>query len=380
MGAISDIEEVRRHRRRTKARKKMIVYAVIIASIALVFTFKQYFTLQHMGIVIKDFSSSFSNGKFPLNLDEGVPKAICTSGGYTAMATSTTFVNYNGNGAMVRNVPHSMQNPSIKAQGRYNLLFDRGNKSFGLFSKTSEIYSLTGEQKILDGDVNASGYVAMATTSERYLSQISVYDTLNQEIFAWYTSTDYVTSLDFSGKYIAVATSRVENSELVGCVYLLSTKKSKEMFCISYKNELPLKVSLNGSSISVYTDKGYYLYDRAGTLRGSYPFEGATLLGTDSENTSKVCFSVGSGTALNRVLVLDKNGKLRGEIDPQDSVLGVHYYGGKIAVLLSDGLVVYDKNGAVLTKHEYSKTCLRLFGDGKTVYIQASDSMIKEKL
>jgi len=380
MSNISDIEEARAARRRAKNKKKLTFYLAVLGLAILFVMFRRYLTADHISMVIGDTWSDFSTGNFPIVLSEGVPKSVNCSGKGFSVVTSTAFVAYNKNGAMVQNTPHNMQNPDTASQGRYKLVFDRGNHSFSLFSQTKKIYTLSSGQKILDGDVNAKGQAALATTSDRYLSQVTVYDTDGSDIFTWFSSTDYVISIDFEGNFLAVAAARAQDNQVVGQLYLLNIKKTDEIFCISYVNEAPLQVQQSGNFIALYTDKGYYSYNRKGELMGSHSFDNNTLQNTDTEAGSRMAFTLGSGTSLNRVIVVNRKGEVLCEIDPQAVVLGVHCCGNKTAVLLSDRLVIFDKEGTQTDEIQYAKTCLRLYANGKHLYIQASDSIIKETI
>lgn len=380
MTNITDIEAARAKRRRAKAKKKAVTYLIVLAAVLVFMIFRRYLTAAHIGMVVKDTLSDFSSGSYPISLTEGVPKSVEAGEKGVCFTTSSTVVIYNQKGAMVQNTAHNMASPNAVSQGRYKLVFDRGNKNFALFSQTEKLYAMSAEQKILDGDVNAKGQCVLATSSVRYLSQLTAYDTDGKSLFSWSSPTDYVIGVDFDSNFIAVAAARMEQNNIAGQLYLLNIKKDSELFSVSLPGEMPLKVRQNGSFITLYTDKGYYCYNRNGELIGSFLFENSSLQKTDSDVGSRVCFVLGSGSSLNRVAVVDRKGNLLCEIDPQDTVLGVHCVGSKTAVLTAEKLLVYDKEGTLVDEKDYAKTCLNLYAQGSDVYVQLSDSLIKEKI
>ena len=380
MSNITDIEAARAKRRRAKAKKKAVAYLVMLAAVLTFMIFRRYLTVSHIGMVVKDTLSDFSSGSYPISLTEGVPKSVEAGEKGVCLTTSSAVVVYNPKGAMVQNSAHNMASPNVASQGRYKLVFDRGNKNFALFSQTGKLYTMSAQQKILDGDVNAKGQCALATSSVRYLSQLTVYDSDGKELFSWASPTDYVISVDFDSNFIAVAAARMEQNAVSGQLYLLNIKKDSELFAVSLPGEIPLEVRQNGSYITLYTDKGYYCYNRNGEQIGSFLFENSSLQKTDSDVGSRVCFALGSGSSLNLVVVVDRKGSLLCEIDPQATVLGIHCVGSKTAVLTAEKLLVYDKEGTLIEEKDYAKTCLNLYAQGDDVYVQLSDSLIKEKI
>lgn len=80
--------------------------------------------------------------------------------GALEVLTDSEIITYNKTAKQVKNIPHSMDEPQMKVRGGNTVVFDRGNREFALYSKTTQVYKKTAEMTIVDADVDASGNVA----------------------------------------------------------------------------------------------------------------------------------------------------------------------------------------------------------------------------
>lgn len=383
MANLKDIEKMRAQKRRKKRAKRLLAYVIFAALALIIFSNKEYFTPVALGQFFRDTVAGFQGeGEYPLALEQGVPKSFASDGNMLYMAVSTELSAYNKKGANTYTTTHGMTTPMLDSSGRFVLCYDANGKSFLLGSKTGTIYSQTADTQILCGAVNSGGKVAIATRSERYSSQVDVYDYAGNNIYTWYSSTDYVTGLAFNGKYIAVTAVRVKDKTFYTCVYLLKLNAKKEQFSITFENELPVNVAISGSGVCVNTDKAYRYINKKGEVKNTVDYSSNGLLALDSQVDSKFAVAVGSNSSpsLIQVKMLSRSGEELCSVSPGKAVLGVHASNFKIAVLTEDSLLVYDGSGELVDTHVFSSGCSYMVGSGSSVYVQLSDSIERIKI
>lgn len=381
MRELSDIELARRKKKRKKTVKKLVLLALLAVVLVVGYSYRHLLTAENLGAVWGNMTSNLQKGEgYPLDLGSGVPRDLqCSTMGALEVLTDSEIITYNKTAKQVKNIPHSMDEPQMKVRGGNTVVFDRGNREFALYSKTTQVYKKTAEMTIVDADVDASGNVAVATGSDRYLGQVSVYDRNQQLVFGWSSSKEYILSVSMgSGGNLAVACVNAVDGRVTTVVYALNIHREEELSCTEFPASLALQMRWEGSTIQLVCDDQVFALKKDGSLAGSTAFEGSVLaIGAIGGGDYAVALGDNTQSHLNKVLLVGQKGQVKATVEVGREIVGVYASGGKIAVLGHSDLTVYKKDGTVLSTTDIGKPCLDLSGAGKTLFVQTNDSLEK---
>ncbi|MBU5420463.1 hypothetical protein KQI11_10025 [Acetanaerobacterium sp. MSJ-12] len=381
MRELSDIELARRKKKRKKTVKKLVLLALLAVVLVVGYGYRHLLTAENLGAVWGNMTSNLQKGEgYPLDLGSGVPRDLqCSTMGALEVLTDSEIITYNKTAKQVKNIPHSMDEPQMKVRGGNTVVFDRGNREFALYSKTTQVYKKTAEMTIVDADVDASGNVAVATGSDRYLGQVSVYDRNQQLVFGWSSSKEYILSVSMgSGGNLAVACVNAVDGRVTTVVYALNIHREEELSRTEFPGSLALQMRWEGSTIQLVCDDQVFALKKDGSLAGSTAFEGSVLaIGNIGGGDYAVALGDNTQSHLNKVLLVGQKGQVKATVEVGREIVGVYASGGKIAVLGHSDLTVYKKDGTVLSTTDIGKPCLDLSGAGKALFVQTNDSLEK---
>lgn len=87
----------------------------------------------------------------------------------------------------------------------------------------------------------------MATGSDRYLGQVSVYDRNQQLLFSWSSSKEYILSVSMgSGGNLAVACVNAVDGRVTTVVYALNIHREEELSRTEFPGSLALQMRWEG--------------------------------------------------------------------------------------------------------------------------------------
>ena len=115
--------------------------------------------------------------------------------------------------------------------------------------------------------LDASGNVAVATGSDRYLGQVSVYDRNQQLVFGWSSSKEYILSVSMgSGGNLAVACVNAVDGRVTTVVYALNIHREEELSRTEFPGSLALQMRWEGSTIQLVCDDQVFALKKDGTV------------------------------------------------------------------------------------------------------------------
>ena len=299
MGQIEDLKKARKARARKRAIRHFIV---------LIFLFIIIFIFYLLFDKIKDFDikTRVNDIMISMGTGPGYPTAISgrepikfyqVSGMPAILNDSNNYV-YNTKGKTISNIPHGFNIPVAEAKNGKILLYDLGGQRLQIHSLSKKIIDLEFDQSIINADISESGSFAVATSSDNYVGEVSVFNEKGKNVYIWSSAHNVITDISISpkGDYLAVATINAQSGDAFSCLYIfkIDTQTYKK---IEFKNEYPLSVKFRkNNEVTFITDKSIKSFTNSGRSIGSYDFSDKILVNFYDEN-------------INTALVLSEHGK-----------------------------------------------------------------------
>ncbi len=183
---------------------------------------------------------------FPISLNGEVPQEITSSNGSLVLRTSDEIIFFDVSGSTQHSFTHRYTNPVMKVGSGRLLTYDRGGYGYRIDSSSGLHYTGRTESTLITGAISERGSYALAVSETRYACSVIVNSRSNEEILRWYSVSDQIVDMSFSGNgsQLAIACVGFENNALVAKVYILDVSKSttKEKAVVTFEGAMPVAV------------------------------------------------------------------------------------------------------------------------------------------
>ncbi len=341
MDEKNNINKYRQKKKRRSFLLKLGIFLLIILIAALVIINREA-----LFAPLKDAALKTGKGGFPILLPGSTQYTLGEMGDNLFLLTDTYLYTYNGGGAQIAGIQHGFQNPEADSNNKRTLVYDRGGKSFKLFSRTAEIYKNSVDDTIVFGKIGNSERAAVVTTSVRYSNLLYVYNSEGKQIFRWASPEEKIMGLAFGKNDNSVYVSALGEKNGEFCSYVIKFDLSvngeeKEVWRASAGNSIPYYLEWDGDGVYSVTSSGAFLFsDDTGEVAANTVFtrkiygipekDGIrVIMFRDSASNGEAAVVYNSDLEEQNVLILDNTT----DYDIKDS---------KIYILNKDKLSVYN--------------------------------------
>lgn len=379
MAQLTDLEKVRRRRawnKRIRSLFLLALFAAVVFALSLLVYHKGEMDIKS---ALGDITAEMTTGSgYPASLPGGkLLEAIPLDNTLAILADSNLYT-YNATGRRLLDVQHGMINPTVSVAGGRILAYDRGANKVLLFSRSSQLLQMTSEFVLYDGDVAKSGNFALASGSDKFLSQVVVYNGEGNWIYQCNFSDRPVTcvSLADNKEMMAVGLVDARAGEFLSSIvrYRFSSKDPAAQ--LELPGELLLQLDYReGNNVRVLTDQRAVLFN--GDLRelGSFPYGDLQLMRFRYGSDGKLLLYLrdATGERKGRVVVLDERMQQLCVIQVNEELSDMKLDADRIYLSRKGEVALYDLAGKELARLPMSGLGVFQPMDGVLYYTTASE-------
>jgi hypothetical protein len=293
-----------------------------------------------------------------------------------AVLSPERLVLYDRSGVETASAVIRMENPILRAAGDKALAFDRGGTVCVVAGEKGVEASYDGET-IITAVLTEGDCYAIATQRSGYRGAVAVYDGSHHKLIDWHSSeSGYVMdiALNRNASMLAVAAVRQEADHAVSRLTVLRTNRNEPEAEIDLPDRLVYALYFMRDNICVILEDEVRFYKTNGELLETYHLDGRYYIGAPQVSDELCVLRTGrQASDYHGVLtMLDRSGKLIGEIALEDmSVDAMHVAGPYAGVLQSGTLSLYNDKAELFQSEENlteGKT-IRLTPDGSVLLI-----------
>ena len=278
--------------------------------------------------------------------DVGYDQCFASFNGGLAVASASSLSLYSASGEKRLSAEYSMGDPALCSAGLYNLVFDRGGKSYYLTKNYTLLLSANTNYDIINARMSEQGWYLLISGESEYKALVSVFDNSQNEVYKWYSADQYVMSADISPDCTAMVCGCVsaDGAKLYSRIIVFSLSEEQYLQKVDLEDTLLLDVFYTAQgNICAVTEGGLYFYNNKGESLGEFSFNGAYLksyAGRGLKNPSVLLgpYRGGGGGSLS---VIDEKGQVVSHLDIDDEVTSLSAAGDYIALLYADDLKIY---------------------------------------
>ncbi|MBQ5312071.1 MAG: hypothetical protein ILP19_08565 [Oscillospiraceae bacterium] len=315
--------------------------------------------------------------EFHIDIDSGMGYQLMSMENALALLDDSSFHIYNLEGKVLNETQHSYANPILCTSKTKALIYDVGGTQFRLEGKSKQVYDKNTDGVIYLARLSDADYAAVVTKSDKYLSELRVYNEKGNVFFSYYSYDSRIIDIEF-------------NKNSTGCIItVLSAEKGQlisRMMYYDFNGKSPEWTSpgiatlamdvrwFDNDTIAMVGDTAYALFDSNGHLLDKYTYDtpikdyassgSAVAVITENSNLRRTMLTIFAPGASPVVRVLDG-----GEKD-------VFISGSDIYLLAGDYIDIFstagEKTGLV---NKLSDRFEKLCKNGKYIYLLGYDSV-----
>ena len=235
--------------------------------------------------------------------------------------------------------------PTVCTGGNSGAAYDLGGYRLKLFDEAGVIKSITTAGKIISARLNQHGWLTLCTQESGYKGLVTVYNAKGGEEYYWKSATGYTLSATVSpdNKKLAVLTLTGDGSRIV----FFSLDSEDEMSSVTLAGTLVTEIAyIDGDGVLAVSEEQLAVVYDDGSSETLCDYSGKYLSGYAIDSSSFTALVLSDYLVGNQgsIVTIDPSGKMLGTLTTDRKVLSISADGDYLAVLFSDGLVIYDKN------------------------------------
>ncbi|MDR1735568.1 MAG: DUF5711 family protein [Oscillospiraceae bacterium] len=341
---------------------RVIVYAVLVFAVvlgAIAFTvFRDDIDEGTLNSIVGSFARPDGQIAAAVSIDGNTQNQYGLYGERLAVLSPERLVLYDASGNESSSAAIHMENPRLRAAGDKVLVFDRAGTACIVAGKDGvELEINNPDQPIVTARVTEDNWFAVATEQSGYRGVVTVYDNENDiRYYSYLAESGYITEIALSkdGSRLAVGSVRQEKDATISRLTLSRTNSETPDAVIDIPDQLILRAEYMGRDrLCVLLEYEVRFYDMEGETVSSYPLDDRYYLG--AEITPEMCVlrtSRQTGDYRGGLTLLDKNGKVIGDIALEETQIDAFSAGGSYAGILQGGALALYNDKAELCFYE----------------------------
>lgn len=282
------------------------------------------------------FDSNSSNRFHPIN------------GGFAVLSVDGMHI-YSLSGEEENFTALSYHSPSLSGGSDTLVAYDRNGSEYTVMDKDDVLHNGKTEAPIINISMNEKGDYSVITAGPDCKALVSAYDDDSDLLYRLHSSEQYILSAPISegGDYMATLGFSASTGEFCGRITFYELSTEGAISHTDLPDCMPISARfLKNDELVVICESKLLRFDEDGKLLEEIAFDGMTLTNAslDSRNIASVLLDGhGRGGATRLMVSTEREKQL--VYNFSETIFDISSAGNYTALLLSDRIVVYDKNG-----------------------------------
>lgn len=362
-----------------RKRNKRIALALSCLLLAGIIAIISLLTPTGLSEMVVNLSASLKAGNvYPIKLSGGTLVDSAIQNNHIFLVSTTNYECYNSSGKNIFSYQHGYQAPILSVSEARTLLYDQSGKNYCIYNLNSLITSGTTEREILAANICRNGSYAIATLSDSYSSQVTVFDKKGNQIFEWYCA-DYTINdvlLSSDGKRLAVSAISAVNGAFISRLYVLEFDSADAKFKYDY-NDLILGVkAVNNSSFICLFENSIDFINWKKQRLSTYSTEENVIYSAQNKSSMLIVSGRTANKNENTISVFDAKGNQKKSFVFNGIVNSIEYKGTEVFILSEKTIYKYNISGELLAQTQCEFGTRYIYPVSKTEIAAITDNII----
>ncbi|MCD7772187.1 MAG: DUF5711 family protein [Oscillospiraceae bacterium] len=226
----TDIKKLRRSKRTKRFLRRLFAILAVLVVALLIYLTHDSWLPYFENILEEGYESATSTtldeeeeeSNFPFDVSSRSNVSIGAMRDCWVMFSDTSITTYDASGATIQSVYAPYGTPTVETSSTRALVYDMGGYSLMVISRRNEIFEKKLDDQILFAELGEKGNLAVITSTDKYVSYLTIYDKNGNEVFHW-ADGNYImaVALNDSGTGCAVASLYTSGGILKTLAYVL---------------------------------------------------------------------------------------------------------------------------------------------------------------
>lgn len=336
--------------------KKIKTCAVALAVVVVVVMLFQLILPAGLFQTVSNITAVIGTGSYPIAVSGSQTLSVVPMGNYYLHLTDTHFSAYSSAGKILFSEAHGYEKPVLLTSKGKSLLYNQGGKQFSVYTLNGVQYDSETKNEIICGAISDSGNFAIATYSESYASQVTVYNKRYKQIYEWYSAEDTINNvaISSSGRKIAVSTFNSSSGVFNSKINVINFKSATPEHTVTYENKIIYGLkSCNKSNFSVIKSNGVDTVKWSNYKSENYTDDYTISFFRNNSSVNIGVFSRERDKTDNKIVIFTKRGKVKNSVNYNGAINDIQVRGSNIYCINDSSVNVLDFDGNVKFSAEY---------------------------
>lgn len=335
---------------------KLKFYAVAVALVIVVAMLFQVILPAGLFQTISNMVAVIGTGSYPISATGSQVLSVVPMGNYYLHLTDTHLSAYSSAGKILFSEAHGYEKPILCTSKGKSLLYNQGGKQFSVFTLNGLQNSDESKNEIICAGISDSGNFALATHSDSYASQVTVFNKSYKQIFEWYSAEETINNVAIasSGKKIAVSTFNSTSGTFNSKVNIINFKSATPEQTLAYKNQIIFGIrNSNKSNFTVIKSNGVDTVKWSNSKSNEYTDDYNISYFRTNTSINIGVFSRENDKTDNKIVIFSKRGKVKKTVNYNGVINDIQVRGSNIYCINDSSVNVLDFKGNVKFSADY---------------------------
>ncbi len=386
MADIREIRDAMKRKRRARTVRRIAVVIILLALIAAVIIGGDKLSPEAISQWLASKTGQTAEGEgFPVSLPSGEVVSINAVQNNIVVTNQTNVYFYSPRGKQLRSVQHARKNVQTKTAGENALVYSVGGEEISVETYTKTITSFKAGKPIITAEISKNGRFAVATESDVYTSEMTVYDKNGNAVFKWTPSGSVITALAISndGHFVAAATVFTQGGKMMSGIHLFQTSKENALFSYTAENEMVLALFCERNSVNAVCTEKLISLDGDGAENNVYSYNEKKLIDyKPCDEGIAFVFQDVNDPSRSVLEIISLEGSLKAEAKISYAIKALAAHDGDIYAASDEHLLKYESSTAIKRADiELSEDAGKISATSAGAYItDASGKLLRPEL
>lgn len=384
MAQLTDLEKIRRIRVRRKRLRSLLLLILFVAVVFAVSMVVYHKGEMDIKTAVNDLTAEISTGTgYPVQVPGGKLLRMLPMDNTLVIVADSNLYTYNNTGRRLLDVQHGMVNPTVTMAGGRMLAYDRGATKVMLFSRSDQLKQITADFPIYDGDLAQNGNFALASSSDKHLSRVIVYNGEGNQLYRYFFGDRLATCVSLADARDAMVIGLVDvrGGEFLSTINRYQFSLTKPSASLELPGELLLALNYeDGGVVRAITDQRAVTFNSDLKETASFPFGDLQLLRFQYDAKGRLLLHLRevTGERRSRIQLLDE--RLNGlcAFEAQGELSEMKLDSDLICLSTKSEIFLYDLTGRETARFSVGNLGLVQPMNGMIYYTTASELCAKE--
>lgn len=339
--------------RKLEQKRRFKVLSITLALVLVIYILLQSLLPAGIFETVTNKLSLIGTGSYPITLESTNTINVVPRDSYYYVLTNSFVCAYSNSGKQLFTYPHGFENPVIETSSSRAVVFNQGGNQVLIFNHSGHKGTINTEQKIITVGISDSGIYAVATYSEKYASAVTVYNKRNETLYEWYSAEETVNNVALSpnGKKLAVSGFTSNVGEYKSTLNVLNYKSATPEHTEKFDGSLIYNIdTTHRAGFTVITPNKLKIFKWSNFKSQEHTSDYKISFFKPSSNGAVAVFNRENDKTDNKILVLNKNGKLKFQVQYKGIISDINLFGNHIYCMNETEISVLNSDGHIVKK------------------------------